>query len=94
MAQRVAIARALLHDPSLILADEPFAGLDAPSVDALEQLLGDLKDAGKTIVVVNHDIDQSLRIAEHAVVLRDGRVALDSATHRLYAREVRSEVRS
>jgi len=94
MIQRVAIARALLHDPDLILADEPFAGLDAPSIEALEHLLEQLRDAGKTILLVNHDIDQSLRIADHAVVLRRGRVVVDQPTHRLYEREVLAEVRS
>ena len=94
MTQRVAIARALLHDPELLLADEPFAGLDAPSIDALEQLFGQLGEAGKTIILVNHDIEQSLRLADHAIVMRRGRIALDQPTHRLYAREVLSEVRA
>jgi len=94
MVQRVSIARALLHDPELILADEPFAGLDAPSIDALEQLLASLNEAGKTILLVNHDIEQSLRIADHAIVLSGGRVVIDQPTHRLYEREVLSEVRS
>jgi len=94
MVQRVAIARGLLHNPELLLADEPFAGLDAPSISALEQLLGELRDSGKTIVLVNHDIEQSLRIAEHAFVLRRGRLVLDQPTHRLYEREVLAEVRS
>ena len=94
MIQRVAIARALVHNPDLLLADEPFDGLDAPSIDALEHLLGQLHEAGKTIVMVNHDIAQSLRIAEHAIILRGGRVVVNQATHRLYEREVLSEVRS
>jgi heme exporter protein A len=94
MVQRVAIARALLHDPQLVLADEPFAGLDAPSIEALEHLLDDLNRAGKTIVLVNHDIEQSLRIADHAIVLRGGTVVVDQPTHRLYAKEVLAEVRS
>jgi len=93
MIQRVAIARALVHNPDLLLADEPFAGLDAPSIDALEHLLAQLHEAGKTIVLVNHDIEQSLRIAEHAIVLRGGRVVVDQPTHRLYEREILSEVR-
>ena len=93
MVQRVAIARALLHDPQLLLADEPFDGLDAPSVESLAKLLSQLNDAGKTIIMVNHDIGQSLEIADHAIVLRDGRVVLDQPTHRLYLREVLSEVR-
>ena len=94
MVQRVAIARALLHDPELLLADEPFDGLDAPSVESLEKLLAQLNDAGKTIVMVNHDIERSLEIADHAIVLRGGRIVLDQPTHRLYPREVLSEVRS
>jgi heme exporter protein A len=89
MTQRISIARALLHDPQLILADEPFAGLDAPSISSLEDLLGRLHDAGRTIVVVNHDI---IRLSERAIVLRQGRIVLDQPTHRLYAREVLSEV--
>jgi heme exporter protein A len=94
MVQRVAIARALLHDPALLLADEPFDGLDAPSIESLEKLLTQLNEAGKTIVMVNHNIEQSLAIADHAIVLRGGRVVLDQPTPRLYPREVLSEVRS
>jgi ABC-type multidrug transport system ATPase subunit len=93
MVQRLAIARALLHDPDLLLADEPFAGLDAPSTASLEDLLARLNgDGRKTVVLVNHDVDQSLRLASRAVVLRGGRVALDESTCRLYPREVLSEV--
>jgi heme exporter protein A len=92
MTQRVAIARALLHDPDLLLADEPFDGLDAPSIDSLEQLLADLNIAGKTIVLVNHQIEQTLKIAERAIVIRGGRVALDQPTMRLYPKEVLGEI--
>ncbi len=92
MTQRLSVGRALLHNPSLILADEPFTGLDAPSIESLEILFGQLHDAGKTIVMVNHDIAQSLRIAERAIVLRHGSIAIDQPTHRLYARELLSEV--
>jgi len=94
MTQRVAIARALIHDPELILADEPFAGLDAPSIASLEQLFSDLCDAGRTVVIVNHDIEQTLRIAHRAIILRGGRVVVDQPTARLYAQEVLSEVTS
>lgn len=92
MTQRVSIARALLHDPELILADEPFAGLDPGSAAGIERLFNELNLSGKTIVLVNHDIEQSLRVAGRAVVLRDGNVVVDEPTFRLYAREVLSEV--
>jgi heme exporter protein A len=94
MVQRIAIARALLHDPALILADEPFAGLDAPSIASVERLLGDLCTAGKTILLVNHDIEQTLRLAQRGIVLRSGRIVVDQPTYRLYEREVLSEVAS
>ena len=76
MTQRISIARALMHDPDLLLADEPFDGLDAPSTDVMETLLGQLREAGKTVMLVNHNVPQSLRLADAVIVLRLGRVAL------------------
>jgi heme exporter protein A len=93
MVQRVAIARALLPDPALLLADEPFDGLDAPSIESLQKLLTKLNDAGTTIVTVLHDIEQCLKLSGRAIVLRGGRVVLDQPSCRLFAREVLSEVR-
>jgi heme exporter protein A len=92
MVQRVAIARALVHDPELMLADEPFDGLDAPSVAATEKLLRHLNASGKTIVLVNHDIGQSLELAKRVVVLKQGRVAVDAAARTLDAAAVLAEV--
>jgi heme exporter protein A len=92
MVQRVAIARAIIHDPELLLADEPFDGLDAPSVAATEQLLARLHGAGKTLVLVNHDIGQSLAIAPRAVVMRGGRIVVDAATRTLNTADVLAEV--
>ena len=92
MTQRVAIARALMHDPQLILADEPFAGLDTPSSAALEKLLAMLHGQGRTILLVNHDIEQSLRIAQRVIVLRAGQMALDAPSQRLTAAAVVAEV--
>lgn len=83
MTQRVAIARALVHSPELLLADEPFEGLDAPSSRVLEELLAKLHQSGKTVILVNHDIPQSLRLVERAVVLRRGQVVIDDAAAKL-----------
>jgi ABC-type multidrug transport system ATPase subunit len=88
MTQRVSIARALVHEPELILADEPFAGLDVPGAAAVERLLDDLHLAGKTIVMVNHDVAQSLRLGERIVVLRDGVVAADEPAGQTGAAEI------
>jgi heme exporter protein A len=94
MVQRVAIARALLHDPELLLADEPFAGLDAPSAEFLEKLFGQLTADGKAIILVSHDLEQTLRLADRVIVLRGGTVALDQPTHRLYLEEVLAEAKA
>ena len=92
MTQRLAIARALVHDPELLLADEPFDGLDAPSSRALEKLLARLHARGKTIVLANHDIPQTLRLAERVIVLRDGAIALDQSAWNVTTEQVLAEM--
>jgi len=77
MTQRVSIARALVHDPDILLADEPFAGLDVAGTDAVERLLLAQHQAGKTVILVNHDVGQSLRLAQRVLLLRGGRLAVD-----------------
>ena len=70
--QRVAIARALVNNPSLILADEPTGNLDTSSGAAVMQLLSDLHNAGRTVLVVTHD-PRMTRFATHKIFLLDGR---------------------
>jgi ABC-type multidrug transport system ATPase subunit len=94
MSQRVAIARALLHEPQLLLADEPFAGLDAPSTALLERLLSQLHAQGKTIILANHDISQSLRLAQRAVVLAGGQKVIDAPARALDAATVLARMES
>jgi heme exporter protein A len=74
--QRVAIARALMHDPDLLLADEPFAGLDAPSGDCLARLLLQLRRQSKSLILTTHDLRQGLELAQHVLVLRRGTLRL------------------
>lgn len=70
--QRVAIARALVNNPSLILADEPTGNLDTSSGSTVMQLLSDLHNAGRTVLVVTHD-PRMTRFATHKIFLLDGR---------------------
>ena len=75
MKQRVSIARATVHSPSVILADEPFTGLDVLGASALAKLLNDLRAGGAALVLVTHNIDEGLRMATHAAVMNRGCIA-------------------
>jgi heme exporter protein A len=73
MVQRLAVARALLHDPPLLLLDEPRANLDPGGAELIEPLIG--REAGCTRVLVSHDLDWALAEADLVLGLRDGRPA-------------------
>jgi heme exporter protein A len=80
MQQRLAAARALLHDPRVLLLDEPFTGLDQQGREQLSMLLRGLRDGERTIVMTTHDIDEGLGLADRVAILARGRVALQTAT--------------
>ncbi len=69
--QRVAIARALSNDPSVLLADEPTGNLDTATGDSIMELLCELHDQGKTIIMVTHEPDIAA-YAQYELVMRDG----------------------
>jgi ABC-type multidrug transport system ATPase subunit len=75
LAQRAAIARALLHDPALVLLDEPWSGLDARSAERLSRRLADLRAAGRALVIATHDFARVAGLAERALALARGRAA-------------------
>jgi ABC-type multidrug transport system ATPase subunit len=74
MAQRLAIARGLVHDPAVVLLDEPFAGLDRSSAARLGERLRRLRDEGRTLVLVTHELAVASALADSAIVLARGRV--------------------
>jgi iron(III) transport system ATP-binding protein len=85
--QRVALARALAIRPEVVLLDEPFASLDAhlrASVRA--DVLEICRAAGTTAIMVTHDQDEALSMADRIAVLRDGRIVQYAAPHELYTR--------
>jgi heme exporter protein A len=73
MVQRLAIARALLHDPEVMLLDEPFSGLDQRASATLRDLLGRLRAERRTMVLVTHNIDEGLELATHVAIQVAGR---------------------
>jgi heme exporter protein A len=74
MRQRLALERALLHNPRLLLLDEPFTGLDDASTMALIARLRELRAAGCIILVATHDLDVGEAVLDRAVILHDGRL--------------------
>jgi ABC-type multidrug transport system ATPase subunit len=78
MAQRLAIARGLVHDPAIVLLDEPFTGLDRRAAERLAERLARLRDERRTVVLVTHDVASAARLADAAIVLARGRVAYRS----------------
>jgi ABC-type multidrug transport system ATPase subunit len=75
MRQRLAVARAFLHDPSVLLLDEPFTALDDRAIAVLQSLLRDALAHGKTVILSTHQLREALELASHVALLVRGRVA-------------------
>jgi heme exporter protein A len=75
LQQRVAIARAIVHTPDVLLADEPYTGLDETGSAALTHLLRERLAAGAALVLVTHNLQEGLALATHATILDRGRLA-------------------
>ena len=74
MQKRVGIARILMLDPSLILYDEPTAGLDPANTKMISALMRELKTAGKTGILVTHDVPCALAVGDRIAFLQDGKI--------------------
>jgi heme exporter protein A len=75
MQQRLAIARALLHQPRLLLLDEPYTGLDQHGITFLTEILRTFHEAGGTVVMVSHDFAHGLELCTSAAILKRGKLA-------------------
>jgi ABC-2 type transport system ATP-binding protein len=83
MRQKVLLAAALLHDPELVILDEPFSGLYVNSALILRRLIESLAAAGKTVLFSSHDLDIVERVARRVVILYRGRVVADDSVEHL-----------
>jgi ABC-2 type transport system ATP-binding protein len=72
MRQKVAIAQAILRDTDIFLLDEPTSGLDPGAIDEFHNLVRDLADAGKTVLMVSHDVYGACQVADRIGLLRGG----------------------
>jgi len=75
MRQRLAVARAFLHEPRVLLLDEPFTALDDKAIAVLQRLLREALEQGKTIVMSTHQLREALELASHVAMLNRGQVA-------------------
>jgi heme exporter protein A len=73
MQQRVSVARAIVHEPRVVLLDEPYTGLDETGAGALTGVLESLKTAGGALVLVTHHLGEGLALATHTAIMREGR---------------------
>jgi heme exporter protein A len=73
LVQRVAIARALVHDPTVLLLDEPFTGLDRIAAEALSRLLAQHAAAGRATILVTHNVEEGTGLATDLAFMRAGR---------------------
>jgi sulfonate transport system ATP-binding protein len=80
--QRVALARALVHDPNLLLLDEPLGSLDALTRIEMQQLIEDIwRSRGFTAMLVTHDVAEAISLADRVILIEGGRVALDEVVN-------------
>lgn len=91
MQQRLAIARALLHDPAVVLLDEPFTGLDPHASDRLEELLQLLRDGQRTVVMTIHDLERGWAMCDRALILARGKIVYEARTAEVDVTTFRSD---
>jgi heme exporter protein A len=77
MKQRLAIARAFLHDPPVLLLDEPYTGLDRQAARMLDQVLGEVGIGSRTVLLTTHDLERGLSLSQRLAVLASGQIVFE-----------------
>ncbi len=80
MKKRFSIARALLHDPPVLLMDEPESGLDQEAVALLDTVIRDRSDSRRAVIMTTHNLERAIELGDTLAVLSNGRVAYHDAT--------------
>lgn len=74
MRQRLAVARVFLHDPEILILDEPFTALDDRAISVLQSLLSEMHARGRTIVMSTHQLREALELATHVAMIQRGKI--------------------
>jgi heme exporter protein A len=94
MVQRLAIARAILHDPTIMLLDEPYTGLDLQAADMLREVLQELAASNRTVILTTHNLEQGLEMCDRAAILNRGKVAWEGTRSGIDLTEMKEIYRS
>ncbi len=89
MQQRLSLARALLHEPPILLLDEPFAGLDVNATEMVKELLDESIAHDNTVLLTVHDIDYALEKTQRVLILNEGRLIFDQAVQSVSRQQIR-----
>ena len=79
MQQRLSLARALLHDPAILLLDEPYTGLDQHAAEVLREVLVTLGGRSRTVLMTTHNLERGLELCDRAAILVNGRIAYQAS---------------
>jgi len=94
MRQKVVISAALLHDPDVLLLDEPLSGLDANAAQTIKQIVRGLADRGKAVLYCSHMLDVVERVCPRVIILDRGQIVADGPTEELISSERRETLES
>ncbi|MCS7213053.1 MAG: ATP-binding cassette domain-containing protein [Candidatus Calescibacterium sp.] len=88
MQKRTALARAIIHEPKVVVLDEPTSGIDPATTSVIEDLILDIKKRIKsTFIVITHDIKSALRLADHIIFMKDGEIIWEGEPQELKQKE-------
>lgn len=81
--QKVQLIATLIHEPKLIILDEPFSGLDPVNAELLKDGIIELKEKGSCVIFSSHNMDNVEKICDHLIMLRNGKMVLDGKVHEI-----------
>jgi len=86
MQQKLAIAVSLVHEPALLLLDEPTLGLDVEAAETVKQMVRELAAAGQAILLTTHQLDVAQQLSDRVAIIREGKIIAEDSTQSLLAR--------